>query len=115
MIRRNHNVIQAEMRLYEDALDPIYDIDALLDALAATHGIDRSELYGPITALFEIYVTKHMWDDVADSPQNAELLEIVTNAAQRKGEDVLYNAGFIDGVTQALDILDIKIEGVNVI
>lgn len=45
--------------------------------------------------------------------QRSELAEVVQNAAQRKDEHSQYNAGFIDGLTQACDILDLRIEEVN--
>lgn len=45
--------------------------------------------------------------------QRSELAEIVTTAAGRGDIHSQYNAGFIEGVAQALDIIGIIIEGVN--
>lgn len=45
--------------------------------------------------------------------QRSELAEMVATAAQRKDGHAQYNAGFIEGVSQALDIIGVIIEGVN--
>ena len=50
------DVIKAERELYLDALDPIYEIDAILDALASKYGIVREDLYATIEAMFDMYV-----------------------------------------------------------
>lgn len=51
-------VIQAERELYIDALDALYELDAILDVLSIKHGINRDDLYDTIDVMFEDIVLK---------------------------------------------------------
>jgi len=44
----------------------------------------------------------------------AELIRLVQKSAQRSGRNPLYNAGYIEGISEALDVPGIKVGGVNV-
>lgn len=57
------------------------------------------------------------YDDVLiefTNEHRAELIGAVQKAVQRSGRNPVYNAGYVEGISEALDILGIKVGGVNV-
>lgn len=46
--------------------------------------------------------------------KRAEMISVVQKAVQRSSRNPLYNAGYVEGISEALDILGIKVWGVNV-
>lgn len=94
----------------------------------------RARLVGGVSSQCRECTAEYMRDYYRENPQNftsgtrkyddelieftnehrAELIKSAQASAKRSGRNPLFNAGYIEGLSEALDILGLRVGGVNV-